>query len=249
MNKRKRSNGLYKAVRSAKRVARLVKASSTRRTGGFGNVAVLSRYGERKYIDNNSSNGALAFTVSAGFPATGTIGIQLINGCATGTLINTRVGRRITMKSCRVRIIVQPAPTTTSGFFGYAIVLDRQPNGAVIASPNDVWQDLATVVANPGNLTPWVTPTNLSNVGRFEILKKVQVPIIGGVTVNGDSNVQKRLKFTRVWRRGVPVQFNAGITGTVGDIQTNALYLMTWTTCGSAIPLTAYSSRVSFTDS
>lgn len=136
--------------------------------------------------------------------------VTLINGIARGDDINERVGRQVILKYIQANIVNYVTPTTgIDQSHRMLIVLDRQANGAAPAI-TDVLVSASTV-AMP----------NLDNRKRFRIL----FDSIKNMNASGEPG---SMIVQRVFKRvNIPVQFNSGDAGTVADIQTGALYLIT----------------------
>nr|DAV49970.1 MAG TPA: capsid protein [Cressdnaviricota sp.] len=174
------------------------------RTGGYSFRASGGK--ELNFVD-----AAIAGAVDT----TGTI--TLLNGMPQGTTASTRIGRRIGMKSIEIKLAAFPEATTLGVVGRWAIVLDKQPNATGCAI-TDVWD-----AAVPYTLR------NISNKQRFWVLiDSGQFKIIGNVTTAGQSTDCSVQTYDRYKRINIPVQYNAGVAGTVGDIQTNALYFFCW---------------------
>lgn len=163
---------------------------------------------------------------------------QLLNGCAPGSDIGGRLGRKITMKSVQWRITAQAAPTTTSGSLRTIIFLDMQANG-VTPLIGDLLEDGSAAQAIS-------SPLALANRERFRIISdKVHVlgsPVASATAVPLVVNQKGYKKLNQ------EVIFNSGTAGTVADIQTGALHCFTMTTCGVASPVVSSFFRVRFTD-
>jgi len=218
--------GPYKRSFKITKSRQLVRKASqllARRMGGTASAPLASRgfrpftYGGRgvnapelKYIDTAA--------VDQGIAAAGAL--VLVNGCATGTTVITRVGRKIVMKSITVSVnmfnagaAAQTYPIGVSGKI--SLIYDSQPNGATAPGYTSIYQ-----IAHP------TSPLNLSNRDRYKVLwtKNFVIPsyeIAGGKIVGGSP--------TNVTRKGykkcnLPVIFG-GDGSTQADIQTGALYL------------------------
>jgi len=145
--------------------------------------------------------------------------LTLLNGMAQGTTASTRIGRRIGIKSIEWRFNCATSTNTTWTSNRYMLVLDKQANAAAPAF-TDIYDS-----ANPSTLR------NISNMQRFQVLFDSQEFIMIGD--NGGSGVSDYdCDILATAHRGylkvnIPVQYNVGVAGTVGDIQTNALYFVT----------------------
>lgn len=191
-----------KAARRAMSTASIVsiKAPSMMRTGGFSFKATGGK--ELNFVDT-----ALAL---ANVSTTATL--TLLNGLAQGTTASTRIGRRIQMKSIEMKGFANAQSTSDFQTVRFAIVLDKQANAAAPAF-TDIY-DAATPYAL----------RNISNKARFWVLWDSGLKDISG---NNSFMCDTSVESLEIYKRiNIPVQYNAGTAGTVGDIQTNALYFV-----------------------
>lgn len=163
------------------------------------------------------------------FTSTGTF--TLLNGIVPGAAGYQRVGRKISMKSVSIRGMVywsQAGATPGNDYLRCILFYDRQPNGA---APSVA--DLLTDTDNAGGTTSTsIADINISNADRFKILRDWYWDIPGPAT--GSPNYGDALSTQRevvvkdfVPLKGMEVHFNAGTAGTIGDITTGSLYLLT----------------------
>lgn len=215
------------AKKAMKRAAALV-APSVLRTGGFSFKATGGK--ELNFVD----------TPIAGTQVNLTPFLTLLNGMAQGTTASTRIGRRIQMKSIEMKLRVVADSTTLFTSVRFALVLDKQANAAAPAF-TDIYD-----TADPCSLR------NISNKARFWVLWDSGVmPIIGNIATAGQQT-DSSMKIIEAYKRiNIPVQYNAGTAGTVGDIQTNALYFVGVgaTASGTADAQITGSIRVRYDDS
>jgi len=199
-------------------VARAVVASamdagpSVSRSGGYSFQSVGGQ--ELNFVDTSLDNANVSTTAQ----------VALLNGMAQGTTASTRIGRRINMKSVELRLRMNTQATTSSTTVRYALVYDKQAN-AVAPAFTDIYDS--------------ATPTalrNISNKARFWVLYDsglVNLSGASGGTSQTDSTRQSLECYKKI---NLPVQYNAGVAGTVGDIQTGALY---WVAIGDVASGTA----------
>lgn len=158
--------------------------------------------------------------------------ISLINGVAQGTTATTRLGRRIQMKSLFIRAEIRMAPTTAGASpIRYLVIYDKQTNGTAPAATDVLTTDAL------------YSPMNLSNSRRFVVIFDKVWPCLG--TAGPQSiTVEKYIKLN------LPVEFNTGSAGTVGDIQTGSLYTLLYQDAGliTLAPPGAFYTRVRFSD-
>lgn len=159
--------------------------------------------------------------------------IALINGIVPGVGFYQRIGRAVLLK--KIRLNVTSTATTTTGIDQYQrllVVLDHQSNAAALAI-TDVLTS-ANTIAFP----------NLINQKRFKILLDERFLLNAAAEPNS----------TRIWsfdkKVNVVVQFNEGTAGTVADIVTNSLYIISIGSVGAGATAGTqiYQSRVSFVD-
>jgi len=157
-------------------------------------------------------------SVGSGLPQTAAAGFLLLNGIASGTDYNTRVGRQAWIKSIDYRVRVYPGATTNQpgGYIRWAIVCDEQPNGTQPAW-TDIWA--SSGINDFGNL---------NNRDRFRIIRDKFVTI-GGVDMSatgaGLNGNQDRFYKGRAKPNVGVTTFN-GTGGTYTAINTCALWFV-----------------------
>lgn len=181
---------------------------------------------EKKNIDVSQSAGT-------SFPfGTSTAVVTLLNGIAQGVTALTRLGRRIHMKSLYIRYHVAMGPTSTgSSPLRLLVVYDKQPNAASPAAVDILTAD---------NIS---SPNNLSNSRRFVTIFDDVIECIGTGGPQADYQVLYK-------KLNLDVEFNTGSTGTISDITTGSLIMLTYTNgnIGVASPIGNIYTRVRFTD-
>lgn len=182
-------------------------APSLARTGGYSFQASGGR--ELNFKD----------TTIDGISVSTTPVLTLLNGMTQGTTASTRIGRRIGIKSVEWRFNMATSSATTWTSNRYMIIVDRQANAAAAAFA-DIYD-----VADPSTLR------NISNMTRFQVLFDSQeFTMIGDNSGTGASSYDSDSLATAhkgYLKVNIPVQYNVGTAGTIGDIQTNALYFVT----------------------
>lgn len=157
----------------------------------------------------------------------------LINGLVEGVDANQRVGRRINMKSVKIRMWwatgVMPAAAVDT-YCRYILVYDRQPNGAA-----PTWADIMTNynVTGATDSTAMAAP-NPTNFDRFVILRdgcRCYAPTTTA-SVNqvaqDDTNFTKQVEEWFVNLKGLESHYIAGAgAGTIADFRTGSLYFFT----------------------
>lgn len=169
-----------------------------------------------------------------GFPAVGTSTgvVTLLNGTTQGTTALTRLGRRCTFKSLYVRGFIQMAPTSTGATpIRILVVQDKQANA------------VAPVATDILNVDGIAGVNNLSNSRRFVTLMDHTIDCVGTQGPQATLvNLYKKL--------GVVTEYNAGSAGTIGDIQSNSIYALIYTTTGVGVAALSQGlqCRVRFSD-
>ncbi len=159
--------------------------------------------------------------------------IALLNGIQRGLDYHERLGRVIHMKSVTLKLFnYATAGTGVDQFQRVLVVLDKQSNGTALAIA-DVLTSAAVTSFD-----------NLNYRERFVILHDSTIHC----NATGEAGSQRFRKLTI--GLGREVVFNSGNAGSVADIATNSLYLIS---IGSIAPgATAgslqYATRVLFTD-
>lgn len=135
----------------------------------------------------------------------------LLNGCARGDDIGERTGRQITPTKLSIRGYSQvTSGTGIDQCHRFIVFIDHQPNGAA-----PTVTDLLTassVVAN----------TNLDNRNRFTIVMDRMFQL----NASAESGSKRNINVTIPLK--MATTFNSGNAGTIADIQTNSLYLLTF---------------------
>lgn len=174
---------------------------------------------EKKHID----------TAPAIYQANTTAVVTLLNGCVRGTDSGERVGRKVTMTSVFVRGYCQ-LEESVSGNNGplfapcqlarLMIVYDRQPTGATPAITEFLNSSLS------------YAQLNYDNRDRFSIIADYQavlgpfaVATTGVAIFSSFDNCGKEVNIYRSLR--LPTIFNATNGGTVADINSGALWMVT----------------------
>jgi len=181
---------------------RSLAAPSMGRVGGYSFRSV----GGRELNFKDTSLSGLSFSTT---PV-----LTLLNGMAQGTTASTRIGRRINIKSIEYRFDVENSSASLWVGHRFMIVLDQQANAATPAF-TDIYD-----VALPTTLR------NISNMPRFKVLMDSGEQITVGSIDTSVDNDKVAAAYNGYMRCNIPVQYNVGTAGTIGDIQTNALYFV-----------------------
>lgn len=177
------------------------RAPQIARSGGFSFKSTGGK--ELNFVDTALSSTAISTTEYK----------VLLNGLAQGTTASTRIGRRIQMKSIELKAFVLADALTIYNQVRFVIVLDKQANAAA-----PVWTDIYDAA------TP-IALRNISNKARFWVLwDSGLIKILGNNATAGQQTDCSAENLQLYKRINIPVQYNSGSAGTVGDIQTNSLY-------------------------
>lgn len=193
------ATGTWKPRKKA-RVINRAPASSGLRTGGWRGVP--GRRGELKYIDVLNAQDTSATGV-----------LVLLNGLAPGTGASQRIGKKCHFRSFLLRMNLGSNAGSGTLFQGYVrvmVFLDTQAN----ATAPTVAQLLETVTAS--------SPMNMDNRDRFRVLHDSSHPL--DQTAWSSSSV----RFMKVFKKlNVTTIYNNGTAGTVADITSGSIYLLT----------------------
>jgi len=227
------------SARDAAKAAQILSRRSTAppATRGFG---FPFRVGEKKFSDTS---------VQYNLNSTGTV--QLLCAPTLGTDYTNRIGRKIFINSVYIRgyaTLESPAiaPTTDTAtpthLVRFILFVDMQPNGAAPAVT-----DVLTSASSVAHL-------NANNRDRFKVLwdKQATMGPMAVVGATGVSLIDKASfpikKFKKVRQE---VIFNAGNAGTIADINTGALYLLSIANIAAGVgtdSIAAITTRVRFSD-
>lgn len=153
----------------------------------------------------------------------GTGHTTLINGLIPGVERYQRIGRRVSAKSIQVRCYVYTSalsPAVVDDLFRFAVVWDEQPTGTLPAS-SALWQGVSNAGVTSTNMLSW---NNRDNAMRFKMLRTHFLPI------NAETQALESNEGRIQWEWNIPcknvTQYNAGVSGGLGDIVTGALYFV-----------------------
>jgi len=209
----------YAAATALRKAATVIRArasglSGLPRTGGFyGNYKQFARGGpnsgrELKFID----------TEIVGQPIVAAGTITLLNGVSQGTDFTQRIGRKTIIKSVLWNCGIRPAGLTgpEGDFARLLVVYDTQTNSGSAPSATDI-----LAVSDP------FSPMNLNNRDRFHVLmdKKVAMQPVqyttGALTTGAPRNI-----YVSKYKKCHKEIIYSGTGGTVGSIQTGAIWLL-----------------------
>ena len=167
--------------------------------------------------------------------------ITFLNGVATGTDFNTRVGRKILMKSILIRYQWYPLTSTSDSNGDVArilVVYDSQPNGS---ATNPVITDFLQTAS-------YLSPNNLNNRTRFKVLYDKTLTMeawtmSAGALVNGGPRPRAGTIYKKLSHEAI---YN-GTGSTVGTIQEGAIFFVVIPATNATTGL-IFNSRIRFTD-
>lgn len=218
-----KARAAFMAGVNARRTAKVmaVRAALARPTGlgatrGFRPVGRRT-VGERKVIDVGVTTAQVNTTGA----------ITLLNGSTQGTDYTNRIGRKIVVKSLYIRgamLNEQANNQLTTGTQGaqagrMIVFVDMQPNGATPAVTD------LLVSASP------YSQLNLNNRDRFKIIKDKMYffdPYVYTTTATqASAALTNQIKQIKCYKNmNLETIYNSGNAGTIGDIQSGALYLL-----------------------
>lgn len=168
-----------------------------------------------------------------------------LNLPVNGPELYQRVGRKIYMKSIQIRGTVENILTTNVDIGRIIVFYDSQPNGAA--------PTLATLLqdSNAAAATSVLSEINLANRQRFKILRDYQLAlppctnVAGAVTnqtiqdpINNSFNIEGKHWFVKL--KGLETIYNATNGGTIADINSGAIWIVTFSTINNAYSLNCH---------
>jgi len=158
-----------------------------------------------------------------------------LSACVQGTTPSTRVGRRITIRRLDYILFVYPSGTGVVDHVAVAFVLDRQPNGGAFNTTDYLSSSSSQSLPNP------------NEYDRFSTVARYDQTLVGSSVVGTANPIPSIMESLPL---NINVGFNAGNAGTIGDIQTNALwiYLIGSNAAGATNPKCSGTVRVWYTD-
>ena len=205
---------MLRKPKSTRGYIRKAEASSRTRQSAYAarRAAAAPRPRAGPYIPPSRSEWKQIDTYTGSIVADTTGALGLVNGCIQGADRNNRVGREITMRSIQVTGL--SAVTSATGLdqtHRVLLVYDSQPNGTALT--------VAQVLDTTGiNVT--LAQKNRDGIRRFTIL----LDRLMRLNSNAEPGGAEAWRYYR--RCNLPVRFNSGNAGTVADIETGSLYLI-----------------------
>jgi len=192
------ATGTWKPRKKARVINRALGTTGLR-TGGWRGVP--GRRGELKYVD----------TLNAADTTAGGV-LVLLNGLAPGTGASQRIGKKCHFRSMLLRYNLGANASGATAFQGFTrimVFLDTQSN----ATAPTVAQLLETVTAS--------SPMNMDNRDRFKVLYDQGVSMSQAPTSSSDC------RFIKIYKKmNITTIFNNGTAGTVADITSGSIYLL-----------------------
>jgi len=152
---------------------------------------------------------------------------QVLNAQVNGAELYQRVGRKCYMKSLRIRGVIQPNGVSAEFAARMLIIYDSQPNAA-----NPTIQALLQDSSAAG-ATTWASEINLINRQRFKVLRDKQfllgnVANVGGATEIVPDPIKNSLNVDEfIDLNGLETIYNGTNGGTIADITSGALHIVT----------------------
>lgn len=194
-------------------------------------------------------------------PTTANSGLLLLNGLATGTDYNNRIGRKILIKSLLIRGVAKfnstDVATPNQTRIGRIIIfIDKQPNGSDPAITSLL--DYAGVSSNYSYLGV-MAPLNLNNRDRFVVLRDKFLKFNMGSlqaatgtttgTISNDMYVNWKVYIKKL---SIDVTYsNTNTVASIADISTNSMFIafLSQDTAGSEKLSTEMYYRIRYYDS
>lgn len=158
--------------------------------------------------------------------------VYLLNGMKRGNTVSNRLGNHVRMKSLQFRGEIDwvrtPSHNTSGGLARVSLIYDKRPNGSLpsyeqIYGTVDI--DGATVAMTDGKQFAGIIPDNRN---RFVVLATWQTFLPAVTTAPafvGETDLQNLMLDRYIKLQNLPVQFNDGDSGGIGDITEGAIYL------------------------
>lgn len=223
--------------------------------------------GEMKYFDSDYNGGAIAAVTTTWVAGTSADPLTTINlGSAavanplcliapiTGSALNQRVGRKISVRKIRCNMTVSVAAQAaqavadTSCKVRLILVQDMQTNAGQMTGAQ-LFND------GTGAATVINSYQNPNNFGRFRVIKDKMLTIsnlnVAGVPGSTDviqASYRVNLKWNVNFKAPIDCHFNATNGGTVLDIVDNSFHILAATDSTAYVPTLSYYARVAYKD-
>lgn len=181
-------------------------------------------------------------TAAAGYVFDTTGSIALLSTIPQGASVNQRVGKKVMLRSLQCRGYWNNGPTATFNDCTLLIVYDKRPTGTLPAI-TDILNTVSSASFN-----------NDANAGRFQILKRMDLDLIGNITGTiATQQLTDKSAFSGDFYldlKNRPWVAKAAGTGTIADTEEGALYIVTVgaIAAGTAAAAAALGFRLRFVD-
>lgn len=187
---------------------------------------------EFKFKDTSASTQVIGNTSATAHYA-------LLNGLSRGTDANQRVGRSIKLKSVQLQATIRlndACAATTENNVRVLLVMMKDPEGIAPTYSGSTFRSIY--------LTDSISSMrDLNNRGKFYVLKQWYIAL------NAEGVKSRNIKFYK--KMNTHQYFNAQTNGDIGDITSNALYLIAIGDLNNANPdetWISYQARIRFID-
>ncbi len=204
---------------------------------------------ELKFYDTSLAADALSVASDATGGELDPSATVLFNTVTRGDGEQQRIGNAITMKNISINGVINTAGQTNQTAMDdqpivfLALVMDKQTNGATLASEDVYKNQAATVILN---VAPY---RNLLKTKRFRVLRSMQLKLEQPFSVYDGTNIEVAGTST-AFRMDVPlnikVQYNTASTADVANITDNSLHLIGWVNNGGVAATMSYNARLRF---
>jgi len=232
MNKRKYSGAINKPFKRPRQTLGAAVYNTFARAGAFSRPSVRRSVGMMSRRNASELKGA-DINLGSGVVATTTTNASsfLLNGIAPGSASFNRIGRKVTLKSLRLKggatFTMTPSATgaVNHNSLRMVVVFDRQPNSGSIPT----WDTIFGITAQDGTetSTTWA-PMKYDNMSRFQVLKDKTIDcqtVPGNVATTGV--IDQWVSFDEFMSLGNRESTYSGQSApcTTADISTGALYV------------------------
>lgn len=216
--KKKNGNGLNKFNRGVRTVGNVARTAVS--ALGAAKLALSLINPEFKYFDRDFS-----------LTPDSTGQTRLINVPIQGTDADNRIGRSIKIKSISVNFVaIKNTASAVNGFLRCMLVLDKDPKATAIT--------IAEILQDTG--APITSPRNLDFRKRIVIMKDWYIPL----GLNGANSYHRKI----YKKSELHEIFNSGNSGTITDIEENAIYFVAVSDVTTNMPSVVCYTRIRFLD-
>lgn len=160
----------------------------------------------------------------------------------SGPAANQRIAQQITVKTLQLNIRVEQIPTVTAlghhTLVRMMVILDKQSNATALQMG-----DVLVLNSTNGTICDTESMRRLENRKRFKIMLDKQY------CSSSDWQAIIRRKYYLRFKKPLVVQYNAVSGGNYGDVVSNNIYLVFWSSGSAAdAPNVNFMSRLRYTD-